>query len=171
MHFKYAIFHYFAASNYNSMSNKVFEIYKRVSKYPFGRWVFSLAVSFKAPYFRSISPRIVTLDNGIAIVKMKKKWSVTNHIKSVHAIAMCNICEFTGGLCLEVSIPKHKRWIPKGMTVNYIKIAKTNLTATSYIKDVDWDKVDVLDVYVAVKDTNNILVMDATINMKISDKK
>jgi hypothetical protein len=84
---------------------------------------------------------------------------------------MCNLCEFAGGLCLEVSIPNHKRWIPKGMTVNYIKIARTDLTASCEITDVDWTKVKVLDVYVAVKDTNNTLVMDATINMKISNKR
>ena len=153
------------------MDNRVLDIYHKLSKFPFSNWIFSKAVSFKAPYFRSISPKVKYLEKGEAIILMKKKWSITNHIKSVHAIAMCNLCEFAGGLCLEVSIPKQKRWIPKGMTVNYIKIAKTSLTAYCQIKHVDWDNIDMLDVYVEVKDRNNVLVMDATINMKISNKR
>lgn len=153
------------------MRNKVLDIYQKLSKYPLGRWFFSKAVSFKAPYFRSISPRIIVLKHGEAQVWMKKKWSITNHLKSVHAIAMCNICEFAGGLCLEVSIPSDKRWIPKGMSVNYIKIARTDLTAHCQIKNVDWNNTDVLDVYVTVLDNHDVLVMDATINMKISNKK
>jgi len=153
------------------MSNKVLNTYKSFQKLPFGNWLFSKAVGFKTPYFRSISPLVKILEPGQSVIFMKKKWSITNHIKSVHAIAMCNVCEFAAGLCIEVSIPAHKRWIPKSMSVNYIKIARTDLTAYCEIKDIDWETTDVLEMYVAVKDKNEILVMDATIGMKISDKK
>src|SRR3546814_8551637 len=39
---------------------------------------------------------------------------------SVHAIALCNAAELAGGMMTEVSIPSGARWIPKGMTVEYL---------------------------------------------------
>ena len=58
------------------------------------------------------------------VVFMKKRRAVTNHLKTVHAIAMCNMAELAGGLMTEVSLPQGKRWIPSGMTVKYLKRLK-----------------------------------------------
>lgn len=35
----------------------VFETYRRMARWPGGRWLFSRLVSLKAPYFASIAPR------------------------------------------------------------------------------------------------------------------
>jgi hypothetical protein len=39
----------------------------------------------------------------------------------------------TMGLVIEASIPKHLRWLPKGMDINYLKKASKKLIATSTI--------------------------------------
>ena len=64
---------------------------------------------------------------------MKQRWSVQNHIQTVHAIAVCNLVEMTMGLVAEASIPAHLRWLPMGMDVNYKKKATGKLTGTSTI--------------------------------------
>ena len=54
-------------------------------------------------------------------VQLKKRRAVTNHINTVHAIAMCNMAELSGGLMIEASLPRDKQWIPSGMTVEYLE--------------------------------------------------
>jgi hypothetical protein len=58
---------------------------------------------------------------------MKKRRSVQNHIQTVHAIAMCKAAELAGGTCLDVSLTSSMRWIPVGMEVQYLTMAKTDL--------------------------------------------
>ena len=54
---------------------------------------------------------------------------MTNHIGTVHAIALCNLAELTGGLACDASIPASMRWIPKGMSVAYLKKAVGTMRA------------------------------------------
>ncbi|RYG63545.1 DUF4442 domain-containing protein [archaeon] len=49
-----------------------------------------------------------------ASVTMNQRWGVQNHIKTVHAIAVCNLVEMAMGLVAESSIPDHLRWLPMG---------------------------------------------------------
>jgi hypothetical protein len=64
---------------------------------------------------------------------MKQRFRVENHIKTVHAIAVCNLVEMAMGLVAEATIPNHLRWLPMGMDVNYKKKATGQLTATTTI--------------------------------------
>lgn len=64
---------------------------------------------------------------------MEQRWSVQNHIKTVHAIACCNLVEMTMGLVAEATIPAHLRWLPMGMEVNYVKKATGELTASAQV--------------------------------------
>lgn len=52
----------------------------------------------KAPYFKTIRPKVVDLRVGYSEVCMKQRWGVQNHIQTVHAIAVCNLVEMTMGL-------------------------------------------------------------------------
>jgi predicted alpha/beta hydrolase len=82
---------------------------------PFGKAIFSRIICFKAPYFGSIRPRFEEFRPGFARVSMKKRRAVTNHIGTVHAIAMCNLAELAAGTMTEII--ESMRWLPKGMTV------------------------------------------------------
>ena len=93
------------------MSASILQLYKTISRKPFGHWLFSRAVCFKAPYFGSIKPRMIVLQPNRAEATIKHRRSVTNHLGTVHAIALCNLAEFTGGLLTDVSIPSSMRWI------------------------------------------------------------
>jgi len=136
-----------------------------------GRWLVAQVLCFKAPYFRSIKPKLVRVEPGHVEITFKKRRSVTNHINTVHAIAMCNSAELAGGLCLDISLDADHRWIPAGMTVQYLKMAKTNLRAVCKVDSYDWQgKQDVI-MPVCVYDTNNEEVFHADITMRVSPKK
>lgn len=112
-----------------SHRNLALESWKKMSHLPLGKRAWSRLVAGRAPYFRSIAPEMRELAPGRAVAEMRKRRPVTNHLGTVHAIAMCNLAEFAGGLMTEVSVPGTHRWIPKGMTVEYLKKAETDLRA------------------------------------------
>ena len=72
---------------------KLLEVYNKCAKLPFGKSIFSLAFCLKAPYFLTIKPAVEELRKGYAKISMQHRWSVQNHIKTVHAIAVCNLVE------------------------------------------------------------------------------
>lgn len=109
----------------------VLSTYQNLARWPAGRWLFSRLVCWKAPYFSSIAPRIETLEPGRCVATLRHRRAVTNHIGTVHAIALCNLAEFTGGLACDASMPASMRWIPKGMAVAYLKKAVGTMRATA----------------------------------------
>jgi len=150
--------------------NRILNLQEKLKKVPFGNAIFSGILARFAPYFTTIKPKVVELRPNYMKASMKKRKAVHNHLKTVHAIAMCNLCEFTGGILMEASIPKHRRWIPVAMTVNYVAKAKTDLTATCDLSHVDWNTCDEVICNVSVRDTSDVEVMNAAITMKVSDK-
>ena len=113
------------------MATPMLDVYRRLTRWPGGRWLFSRLVCWKAPYFASIVPRIESLEPGRGIASIAHRRKVSNHIGTVHAIALCNLAEFVGGLTCEVSIPHGMRWIPKGMQVQYLAKARGPLHAVA----------------------------------------
>ena len=113
------------------MSTLVLRLWRKLESKPFGKRVFSWIVCRKAPYFASIAPRMVSLEPGRGEATVAHRRAVTNHLGTVHAIALCNLAEFVGGLACDASIPPSMRWIPKGMTVAYLKKAVGTMRATA----------------------------------------
>ncbi len=150
---------------------KTLKLYQSLTHLPLGKIIFSKMLCFMTPYFSSIKPSIKELKMNRCVVFMKKRRAVTNHFKTVHAIAMCNMAELSGGLMTEVSLPKNKRWIPSGMTVKYLKKATTNLTAIADGNELNWNTDGEIEVPVSITDDNNELVFSAEIKMNIKTKK
>ncbi|MEO9216797.1 MAG: hotdog fold domain-containing protein, partial [Rhodanobacter sp.] len=105
------------------MSASVLSLYRRITGWPAGHWLFSRLVCLKAPYFASIAPRFVALEPGRCEVRIRDRRRVHNHIGTVHAIALCNLAELGAGVMTDATILADMRWIPKGMTVEYLKKA------------------------------------------------
>lgn len=144
-------------------------LFKRFARWPLGKWTFSRFVCLLAPYFSTIKPQIQSIDHGVCITTMKQRRKVQNHIKTVHAIAVCNLCELSMGMAIESAIPNKLRWIPKGMSVQYLKKAKGTLTATCDISKLDIQP-GALDIPVVVTDTANNEVVTAVITLHITEK-
>lgn len=148
------------------------KIWQRFAKAPGGKWAFSKLVCLKAPYFSSIQPLFEELKPEYCRVRIAKRRAVLNHFGTVHAIAMCNMAELSGGTMTEVTVPATHRWIPKGMTVEYLKKATTDLVAIAMPeKKKDWSVAGEYKVKVEVRDTQDELVFQALITMWVSPKK
>ena len=150
----------------------VLAAYRRISRWPAGRWLFSRLVCWKAPYFASIAPRIESLEPGRGIATLAHRRRVTNHLGTVHAIALCNLAEFVGGLTCDASIPTSMRWIPKGMTVAYLKkaVGRMRAIATPAFPPREAEAGYELPVDVVVEDLSGDAVFRATIAMWVSPK-
>jgi acyl-coenzyme A thioesterase PaaI-like protein len=146
--------------------------WNKLSGSALGRWLFSKLVCLKAPYFATISPRITTLQPNLCEAFIVQRRTVQNHIGTVHAIALCNLAELCAGLVTDVSIPADMRWIPKGMTVSYLKKAKGRMTARAQPAKVFHSAREGYagQIDVAVTDEQGVVVFTAEIAMWISPK-
>ncbi|MFJ7792715.1 hotdog fold domain-containing protein [Pseudomonas sp. NPDC096950] len=135
-----------------------------------GPEAFSQMACKVAPYFSTINPLVSELRPGYASVQVPFSREITNHLGTVHAIAMCNAAELAAGTMTDVSIPEGARWIPKGMTVEYLAKAKTDVTAVANGEAVDWltggDKIVPVDVHDA--EGKKVFTARITMNVKLS---
>ena len=154
------------------MGAPVLRLYNRLATKPLGRWLFSRLVCFKAPYFGSIGPRMTRLEPGRGEAAIAHRRSVTNHLGTVHAIALCNLAEFVGGLTTDVSIPASMRWIPKGMRVEYLRkaVGSQHAVATPRFPPRESSEGYELPVDVVVSDARGEAVFEACISMWVSPK-
>ncbi|WP_372759814.1 hotdog fold domain-containing protein [Pseudoalteromonas sp.] len=157
------------------MSNKtsLLSVWHRVKTLPLGRWLFTKAVCFKAPYFGSMKPYILELRAGYCSARVKNRRRVHNHIGTIHAIAQCNLAELCAGVMVDATVPATThRWIPKGMTVQYLAKVDTDVTAIAEIAlPHQWQDKEDLVVPVKLYNTRNELVFTADITMYITAKK
>ena len=113
------------------MSNHLLHTWQRLQRWPAGDWLFSRAVCLKAPYFATITPRITRLEPGRCEARIAHRRRVTNHLGTVHAIALCNLAELVAGVMTDASLPATMRWIPRGMSVEYLKKATGTMHASA----------------------------------------
>ena len=146
-------------------------LWQRLSALAIGRWLFSRLVCFKAPYFGSIHPVFDVLEPGRAVAHMNKRRSVSNHIGTIHAIAMANLCELVAGTMTEVSVPRSMRWIPRGMQIDYLGKAETNISAEAILPEILEGEARDIVVAVDVTNSNGKVVVHADITMYVSPKR
>ena len=151
--------------------NPALAAWHRLERVPFGKTIFSRVICWKAPYFGSIKPRFEELRPGLARVSMRKRRAVTNHIGTVHAIAMCNLAELAAGTLTEITIPPSMRWLPKGMQVEYLKKAETDVEATATVSEITEGPGREVPVVVEVRDRAGTVACRATITMWVSPRK
>ncbi len=143
--------------------------YKKLTSYPGGRYLFNRIVGFTAPFFATIKPDIKQLEVGLCIVQVKDRRRIRNHIGTINAGAMCTLAELTAGMAVDASIPKSLRWIPKQMTVAYLKKARGTLKAVCKF---DEDILQSGDIKIPVRLLNSAdeEVFTATISFYISER-
>lgn len=147
----------------------ILRTYRKALKFPFGQQLFSAYAARKAPYFRTIRPLVTELKPGHCTINLHKRRSVENHIGTVHVIAIANGLEMAMGFLAEATVPKHLRWIPKGMDLTYPAKADTNLVCEAVSDPADWTPGD-LPVTVKATRADGTVVVEGTIHLWISEK-
>ncbi|KAB8039228.1 DUF4442 domain-containing protein [Silvanigrella paludirubra] len=117
--------------DFSSPSEMIQVGWEKLKKIPGGNKIFSTIVSKYIPYTGSVSPLVLSIENGQARVMLKDKRAVRNHLNCIHAIALANVGEFSTGLCLISQLPKTAMAILVKIEVEYLKKARGNLISES----------------------------------------
>ena len=97
---------------------------------PGGKKIFSYLLGRTARYTGTIGANIDHLENGKAVVTMRDRAMVRNHLKSVHAIALMNLGELATGAAVMYQVDGRGRGILKHIGMDYLKKARGTITAT-----------------------------------------
>jgi acyl-coenzyme A thioesterase PaaI-like protein len=136
-----------------------------------GRWLFARMVCRRAPYFGTIRPQFLELRPTLCKVSMRRRRAVENHLGGIHALALGNLCELAAGMVTEVTTPPTTRWIPRGMTIEYLRKAENAVTATARLDKSEWSVAGNVAVPVSVSDRNGNEVVRAVITMHVTPGK
>ena len=149
----------------------VLSLWHTVRRLPAGDRLFSRAFAFRAPYFGSVRPRFTVIEPHHAELVIRDRRRVHNHIGTVHAIALCNGLEAAMGALAEASIPKGRRWIPKGMEVSYTAKAAGDVTCIAEASPETWTGEDP-DVPVRVRGelADGTVVVEGVIRLWVTSK-
>ncbi len=153
--------------------SQLYKLWNATSPIPVvGKRIFSFAFSQKAPYFGSIHPRVNELRPNYAEVIVPNRRGNQNHIKTVHAIAVCNGFEMAMGALAETTVPADKRWIPMGMDVRYTARSTSDIVCSAETDQEQWDAADG-ELHVRVKGTRDdgVVVAEGVIKLHVSPKK
>ena len=96
---------------------------------PGGPWLFSRLFGLAIPYSGSVRPLIRVLQPGRAVISMRDRRAVRNHLSSIHAIALTNLAEMTTGLALGFGLPDGMRTILVRVESEFLKKARGTITA------------------------------------------
>jgi acyl-coenzyme A thioesterase PaaI-like protein len=111
---------------------------RRVISLPGGERLAALLIGRAIPYSGTIQPLIQSVGDGRAEVVMRDRRRVRNHLRSIHAIALANLGEFTANLAMVSRQPPRTRWIVTGMAIDFVKKARGRLTAIAVAPAIDW---------------------------------
>ena len=138
--------------------------WRRLSRLPFGRTLFSIFIGRVAPYTGTMGARVQELAPGYSRWTLRDRRRVRNHLRSVHAVALVNLAEVASGTAMLTALPPGTRGIVTGLSMTYHKKARGTLTAECRCTLPDFEGETRYDVHADVKDESGDVVAKATVN-------
>jgi len=146
--------------------------WQRVSPFPGGKWLFSLAAGLKGPYVGTIHPQFTELRPGYCEVRIKRRRGLLNGFGTIHLAAQCNLAELVAATMLEATLPPTHRYMPKSMTMQFLKKATTDLRAVSQLEPIpSFGEALDLALPVDVQDAEDHVVSRHVVTMRVSPSK
>lgn len=150
------------------LGTKIVGNWKRFSRLPGGRWLYSRLLGRLVRYTGSIGANIVSLEPGLVVVTLRDRAAVRNHLKSVHAIAQANLAEMASGLAMITALPPNTRGIVTSIEIEYFKKARGRLTATGTASPNPVDEPIDEKARAEIIDISGEIVAKATINWRLA---
>ena len=138
--------------------------WKRLSRVPFGKTLFSILIGRMAPYTGTMGARVEDLGPGYSRWTLRDRRKVRNHLRSVHAVALVNLAEVASGTAMLTALPPGTRGIVTGLSISYLKKARGTLTAECRCSVPTIDGETQYDVHADVLDASGDVVAKATVN-------
>ena len=149
------------------MGNATLAEWQRRSQSRFGRWQFAQKRCRREPYFRSIKPHFLELRPALCMVVMPKGRGTAGSGNTVHPLAIATLCELTASTVTEVTLPPNMSWHSRGMTIEYLRQAESDVTATARLDKTDWGEAQNVAVPVSAVDRNGREVVRAVITIRV----
>lgn len=141
--------------------------WRRLSKLPGGKTLFSLLVGWMTPYSGTIGARVAELERGWCRVTLRDRRRVRNHLASIHAMALANLAEMASGLAVLVGLPPGVQGIVTGFSISYLKKARGPLTAECRVSGLDVTSEQEYEAGVAITDAQDDVVARATARWRL----
>jgi len=154
-----------------SPETRLLTLWRRLSGWPMGPRIYSWLLGWLVPYSGTVRPLVRVLEPGKAVVEVKDRRRVRNHLRSVHAIALCNVGELASGLSMTAALPSTVRGIVTGIEIQYMKKARGTLTATSHARPPD-EVTEAVDhpVQAEITDDSGDVVSRVTVHWRLAPR-
>lgn len=110
-------------------ASRIASAWSLLAPIPGGRWLFSRLLGLLVPYSGSIRARVRELEPGRAVLSLRERRGIRNHLSSIHAVALANLAELAGGLAMTLALPPEVRGIPVRIEIEYHRKARGTITA------------------------------------------
>jgi acyl-coenzyme A thioesterase PaaI-like protein len=143
--------------------------WQRLSRWPFGKRLFSWVVGRTAPYTGTVGGVYTDIRAGYARVELRDRRGVRNHLASIHAVALVNLAEMTSGVALMTALPDGVRGIVTGLQIEYVKKARGTLVCTTQAAAPEViDAPMTHDVLATIFDASGEVVATCTVHWRLS---
>jgi acyl-coenzyme A thioesterase PaaI-like protein len=146
---------------------RLLRAWERLHRKPGGKWLFSRLVGRMAPYTGTIKALVLELAPGRAVVVLRDRRAVRNHLRSIHAIALANLGELASGLAASSAMPQGVRGIPTAITIDYLHKARGALTATGTATLPDVTEPTTVEVQADIRDAAGVTVAALRVRWKL----
>jgi acyl-coenzyme A thioesterase PaaI-like protein len=102
---------------------------------PLRKAALTLAFNAKVKYAGTSCVGIQRWDTETAVVNLKNRWHVQNHIGGIHATAMATLAESATGMLFSLYVPDTHLPLLKSMKVSYTARAAGNLQAVATLTE------------------------------------